>query len=88
MVEPEMVWADLAEITNLAEKLIKQVISYILKNNNSELEFLEKYQKHNNKEITAKLEKLVKSEFKKIDYRECLEILEKNKENFVFDDIK
>jgi len=43
MVEPEMVFADLEKITTLAEKLIKYVINYVLENNISELQYLEKY---------------------------------------------
>ncbi|CAJ0908505.1 13439_t:CDS:2 [Entrophospora sp. SA101] len=80
MVEPEMVWADLEEITNLAEALIKYVINYVLKNNTSELQYLEKYhllsaeQKHTNKEIIKRLENFVNNQFKKIDYGEWMDL--------------
>ena len=88
MVEPEMAFADLEEITNLAERLIKYVINYVLNNNNSELKYLEKYDEKNKKAIISKLKKITGEEFKKIDYVESIEILEKNKNNFVFNDIK
>ena len=51
MVEPEMAFADLEEITNLAERLIKYVINYVLNNNNSELKYLENYDGKNRKAI-------------------------------------
>ena len=76
----------------LIKKIKKYVINYVLKNNTSELQCLEKYhllsaeQKHANKEI--RLENFVNNQFKKIDYDECIKLLEKNQENFVFNDIK
>ena len=88
MVEPEMAFADLNDILNLAEELIKYVINYVLNNNNSELKYLESYDKENKKEIISKLKKIVDNQFKKVDYAQALEILKVKKENFVFNDIK
>ena len=88
MVEPEMVLADLEKITDLAERLIKYIISYILDNNHLELKYLENYDKENKKEIISKLKKIIDKGFKKIDYNEVIKILEKNKKNFVFNNIK
>ena len=88
MVEPEMVLADLEKITDLAERLIKYIISYILDNNHLELKYLENYDKENKKEIISKLKKIIDKGFKKIDYNEDIKILEKNKKNFVFNNIK
>jgi asparaginyl-tRNA synthetase len=88
MVEPEMVFADLEEITDLAERLIKHVINYILDNNSAELEYLESYDKENKKEIINKLKKIVISEFERIDYAQAIELLKEKKENFVFGDIE
>jgi asparaginyl-tRNA synthetase len=88
MVEPEMAFTDLERITNLAEALIKYVINYVLNNDNDELEYLENYNKENKKEIIDKIKKIATTDFKKIDYGETIKILEKNKENFAFNDIK
>lgn len=88
MVEPEMSFTDLEEITNLAEKLIKYVINYVLDNNSQELKYLENYDEKNKKAIISKLKKITGEEFKKIDYGESIEILEKNKKNFISNDIK
>ena len=88
MVEPEMAFADLNDILNLAEELIKYVINYVLNNNSPELKYLESYDKENKKEIISKLKKIVDNQFKKVDYAQALEILKVKKENFIFNDIK
>ncbi|WNE40790.1 MAG: Asparagine--tRNA ligase [Mycoplasmataceae bacterium] len=85
MIETEMVCADLATIISLSEKLIKGVIKYILDSNISDLEFLESYHQ---KQLINKLKNLLNSDFKIIKYAEVIEILEINKQNFVFNDIK
>ena len=90
MVEPEMVFSDLEAITNLAERLIKYAINYVLDKNNYELEYLENYEKdkENKKKIISKLKNIASEKFKKIEYSEVIKILEKSKKNFVFNDIK
>ena len=88
MIEPEMAFADLEKIINLAERLIKYVINYALDNNGHELKYLESYEEKNKKKIISKLKKIVDREFKKVDYEEVIKILEKNKENFTFSNIK
>jgi len=85
MIEPEMVFADLDKITNLAERLVKYVFNYVITNNIKELEFLEKF---NKKELISKLQKILTSDFKKISYDESIKILAKEKNKFVFNDIK
>ncbi|MCE8159165.1 MAG: asparagine--tRNA ligase [Candidatus Moeniiplasma glomeromycotorum] len=88
MVEPEMTFADLESIINLAERMIKYVVNYVLDNNSLELKYLENYDKENKKELVEKLKKLANADFKKIDYGESIKVLEKNKKGFVFNDIK
>jgi asparaginyl-tRNA synthetase len=85
MVEPEMVFADLETIIDLAEKMVKYVINHVLINNNQELEHFGSY---NKKEIVNKLKKISQTSFKKISYSECIEILEKNKNSFTFNNIE
>lgn len=85
MIEPEMAFADLETIINLAKRLVKYVIDYIIADNIEELEFLENY---NRKEIVSKLKKILSNDFRKVDYSEGIEILKKNKQKFVFNDIK
>ena len=88
MVEPEMAFADLEAIINLAEKMVKYVINYVLDNNSAELKKLENYDEENKKEIINKLKKIVGKQFKKVDYTQAIKILKEKKDNFVFNDIK
>ncbi|CAG8455477.1 21721_t:CDS:1 [Gigaspora margarita] len=79
MVEAEMTWAGLAQITDLAEKLIKYTTNYVLANNKAELEYFEKFQQ---KSIIKKLKSICDGKFQAINYEEGLKILEKDKSNF------
>ena len=87
MIEPEMAFADLSAITDLAESLIKYVINHVLDNHRVELEYLEGHGE-NQKEIINKLRKVANQQFKKVNYAQALEILKEKKEVFVFNKIK
>ena len=69
MAEMEMAWGDLNMILDYAEGLIEFVIKKVLENNQEELKVLER--------DTSKLEK-IKKPFKRITYKEALEILKKD----------
>jgi len=88
MVEPEVAFADLTGIINLAEALIKYIINYVLDNNSAELNYLENYDKESKKEIITKLKKIVAKQFTRIDYTQAIEILKEKKQDFIFNDIK
>ena len=85
MIEPEMAFADLNDILNLAENLLKYVIKEIKKNNSLELEYLEKYHQ---KDLISGIKKISELNFPRLTYAEGLEILAKNKKNFVYNEIK
>ncbi len=68
MVEPEMAFADLNAVMELAEDFLEYVIQRVLKNKAEELKVLER--------DTSKLEK-VKKPFPRISYDEAVEILKK-----------
>jgi len=85
MVEPEMAFAGLNDILNLVENLLKYIIKKIIKDNLPELEYLEKYHQ---KELINELKKISNLDFPRLTYAECLEILAKNKESFVYNEIK
>ncbi|CAG8729478.1 16095_t:CDS:1 [Racocetra persica] len=79
MVEAEATWTDLTQITDLAEKLIKYTINYVLANNNTELAYFEKFQQ---KPIIAKLKNIVSTKFRHLNYEEGLRILTEAQNNF------
>src|SRR3954465_10642118 len=85
MVEPEMTFAGLDDILNLAEGLLRYTIKQAIKNNLPELEYLEKY---NQSQLISELKKIINTDFTRITYAESLEILANNKSKFIYNEIK
>lgn len=81
MMEPEMAFADLNDDMNLAEKMLKYLISYILKELPEEMEFFNKFIDPG---ISERLNNILNSEFGRITYTEAVDILEKSGEKFVY----
>ena len=81
MVEPEIAFADLEDNMNLAESMLKYIISYVLENAPEEMNFFNSFV---DKKLLTRLNHVVNSEFVRITYTEAVEILEKNNDNFEF----
>ncbi len=81
MMEPEMAFADLNDDMNLAEKMIKYLITYVLKELPEEMEFFNKFIDEG---IKDRLDNILKSEFARITYSEAIDILEKSDEKFIY----
>ncbi|WP_313346820.1 asparagine--tRNA ligase [Sedimentibacter sp.] len=79
MIEPEIAFADLNDNMQLAEDMVKYVISYVMENAKEEMEFFNSFVE---KGLYDKLNNVVNSEFGRIDYTDAIEILEKNNDNF------
>lgn len=79
MIEPEIAFADLNDNMQLAEDMVKYVISYVMENAKEEIEFFNSFVE---KGLIDKLNIVVNSEFGRIDYTDAIEILMKNNENF------
>ncbi len=79
MIEPEMAFADINDNMDLQEKMIKYLISYILKELPEEMEFFNKFI---DTTLIERLNKLLKAEFKRMTYTEAIDILEKSGEKF------
>jgi asparaginyl-tRNA synthetase len=73
MVEPEIAFIDLKQLMLVIETFIKTITKDVAQNCPDEITFFEK----NKPEIKKRLEALIKHEFKKIEYREAIEILKK-----------
>ena len=81
MIEPEVAFADLYDIMNLVEEMIKYVIKYILENAREELEFFDAFVSPGK---IKQLETLVNSKIYICEYKDAIEILSKvNKFNNV-----
>lgn len=80
-VEPEVCFVDINEIIEIAEEFIKYIIKDVIDNCGEELAFFDKFVENG---LLDKLNNVVNSEFKKLDYTEAIEILEKNNDRFDF----
>jgi len=81
MIEPEIAFADLNDDMQLAQDMIKYVISYVLENCQQEMEFFNAFV---DKGLIERLTKLVNSEFGHVTYTEAIEILQKNNDAFEY----
>lgn len=81
MVEPEMAFADLSDDMDLAEKMIKYLITYLLKELPEEMEFFNKFIDTG---LLERLNKVVNSDFVRITYTEAVELLLKSGEKFTY----
>jgi asparaginyl-tRNA synthetase len=84
MIEPEMCFADLFDDIECGENYLKLCLKYVLENNKSDLEFLEKAVE---KGLIERLKNVVENEFKRLPYTEAIELLKeavaKDKKLFV-----
>ncbi|MGL5917059.1 MAG: asparagine--tRNA ligase, partial [Culicoidibacterales bacterium] len=79
MIEPEIAFADLNDDMDLAEAMVKYVITYILEHASEEIDFFNQFVE---KGLRARLEKLVNANFYRITYTEAIEVLQKSKKKF------
>ena len=81
MMEPEMAFADLQDDMALAEKMLKYLIGYILKELPEEMEFFNKFVDEG---ISERLNNILNSDFGRVTYTEAIDILEKSGEKFIY----
>ena len=72
MIEPEMAFTDLEGDMNVMEEMLKYVVKYVLDNCKEEMDFFDNFVE---KGLKEKLNKLVNSEFVRIDHEEVIKIL-------------
>jgi len=81
MIEPEIAFADLADDMQLAEDMLKYVITGVLSECKDELEFLNAFV---DKELLERLNSVANAEFAHVTYTEAIEILQRSGEPFEF----
>ena len=81
MIEPEMAFCDLEGDMDVMEEMLKYVVKYVLDNAKVELEFLNNFVE---KGLIEKLERLVNSNFVRIDHKDVIKILKEAKVNWEF----
>ncbi|AWF81586.1 asparagine--tRNA ligase [Microbulbifer sp. A4B17] len=81
MVEPEVAFADLADVADLSEQMLKYVSKAVLEERADDMAF---FAQRIDKEAISRLENIVDNDFARINYSEAIEILENCKEKFEF----
>jgi asparaginyl-tRNA synthetase len=74
MMEPEMAFADLQDLMDNEEALLKYIIKYVLDNAPEEMKFFDSFVE---KGLIARLQHIVDSEFARVTYTEAVEMLQK-----------
>lgn len=81
MIEPEICFADLKDDMDLAEDMIKYIITYVRENAKEEMEFFNQFIDTG---LFERLDNVVGSSFGRITYKEAVKELEKVNDQFEF----
>jgi len=81
MIEPEISFADLRDDMDLAEEMLKFIISFVLENAPEEMEFFNNFI---SKGVVERLKFVVGSDFGHITYTEAVEMLKKSGKKFEY----
>lgn len=81
MIEPEIAFADLEDDMQLAEDMVKYIISYVLENAPEEMAFFNQFV---DKGVLDRMKNIVESDFGRITYTEAVDILLKADKEFEY----
>jgi len=81
MIEPEMAFYDLFADMDLAEEFIKHLITDFIQNCPDEIELFNRFV---DKTLKQRLEQTLNKKFKRVEYREAVEILKASGKNFEY----
>ncbi len=81
MIEPEIAFADLADLADLAEDFLKSIFAEVLRRHPDDMAF---FRDRIDASVIERLENVVESEFLRLDYGEAVDILKASGENFEF----
>jgi asparaginyl-tRNA synthetase len=81
MIEPEVAFADLSTIAQLAEDLLKYVFRAVLKERADDMAF---FQQRVNKDVVSRMQSVIDSAFVRMDYTDAVEILQNSGRQFEF----
>lgn len=81
MIEPEVAFADLSTIAQLAEDLLKYVFKAVISERADDLSFFEQ---RVNKDVIKRMQAVIDSDFVRMDYSDAIEILQNCGRNFEF----
>ena len=81
MVEPEIAFAELPDVMDLAEDMVKHIIKHVREKLPEEMNFFYNFI---DKELKARLDNVLESDFARVTYTEAIEILEKSGKDFKY----
>ena len=81
MVEPEIAFADIKDVINLSEEMIKYIIKFVLENAKDEINFFNTFIDEG---LIDRLTHVIESDFKVMTYTDAVNILKSSTENFKF----
>ena len=81
MMEPEICFADLDDVCNLAEDMVRYIIKDVMENCEEEIKFFNSFV---DKNLIERLTKVANKSFEKLTYTEAVEILQKSGEKFEY----
>ncbi len=81
MIEPEIAFADLGDLADLAEDFLKSIFSEVLRRHPDDMAF---FRDRIDASVIERLENVVESEFLRLDYGEAVDILKASGEGFEF----
>ena len=81
MMEPEICFADLDDVCNLAEDMVRYIIKDVMENCEEEIKFFNSFV---DKNLIERLTKVANKSFKKLTYTEAVEILQKSGQKFEY----
>ncbi|BDM64498.1 asparagine--tRNA ligase [Shewanella sp. NFH-SH190041] len=81
MVEPEVAFAQLDDVAELAEKMLKYAFNAVLEERRDDMEF---FAQRVDKTVIERMENFVSSDFAQVDYTDAVEILQNCGKTFEF----
>ncbi|MCR5790292.1 MAG: asparagine--tRNA ligase [Lachnospiraceae bacterium] len=81
MIEPEIAFGDLEDNMQLAEAMIKYIITYVMENAPEEMNFFNQFV---DKGLIERLQHVVSSDFGRVTYTDAVEILKKHNDEFEY----
>ncbi len=81
MVEPEVAFAELPDIMDLGEEMIKYVIEYVFEHAPEEMDFFNSFI---DKTLLERLENALRSDFGRVTYSEAVELLKNSGKQFEY----
>ena len=80
-IEPEVAFAELDDVIEIAEDMLKFVIRELLDTCPDDMKF---FDAHFEKGLVARLEELISNDFGRVTYTEAIRLLQESGENFVY----